>query len=73
MAPSSKKLHWQGYVVMKNPCRFQGVRKALGLPDTTHMEIARGSDEENRAYCTKEETRWYEPLFDFETSTFLTF
>lgn len=47
--------HIQGYV------RFK-IRKALSaakalIADTAHMEIARGSEEQNRAYCTKADTR----------------
>lgn len=62
-APETGKLHWQGYAVYDNACRFQGARKKLGLTDSCHMEAAKGNDEQNKKYCTKEDSRVCE--FDF--------
>ena len=56
-SPTTGKLHWQGYVRLTKNVRFQGMRKILGLNDSTHCEVARGSDQDNDRYCSKEETR----------------
>lgn len=54
--PESSRLHFQGYVRLRNKVRVRGVQKLLGLP-TAHMERRRGSHEEATAYCSKQETR----------------
>lgn len=46
--------HLQGYLYLKNAVRFATVKK---LDATAHWEPARGTAEENKAYCTKEEGR----------------
>lgn len=53
--PSTKKIHWQGILLLKNPARLVGTSKSLrcGKP---HLEIMRGSWEEAMAYVTKTET-----------------
>lgn len=51
--------HFQGYVVFKNRKRLQSA-KAM-IDERAHMEIARGSDEQNIAYCSKPDTRIGEP------------
>jgi len=60
--PPSNALHIQGYIQFERKVRGTQVtgliadlfEPAEGMP---HTEPARGSDEENEAYCTKEETR----------------
>lgn len=42
--------HWQGFVRFKNPRSLAGVKK---LFPRAHLEIARGTDADNLAYCTK--------------------
>lgn len=51
--------HVQGYVYFNNPRTFGGVQRILRLIDGSypHIEAARGTPAQNRAYCTKEETR----------------
>lgn len=54
--PDTKRFHWQGYVEFKGSKRFKGVQESLGLPGA-HLEKARGSGEDNRTYCTKEDSQ----------------
>ena len=58
--------HLQGYVRFKDATRFNQVKLQTfntpeGVPvfpfNTAHLEVARGKPEENKAYCTKAETR----------------
>lgn len=49
--------HLQGYVRFVARKRLATAKDALRLGDGVHMEIARGSEEDNKRYCTKEETR----------------
>lgn len=48
-------LHIQGYVQFKRPCTIKTAKKKL--ISRGHYEIARGTPEQNIAYCTKSETR----------------
>lgn len=43
--------HLQGYIVSKEPIRFNTLKNKN---KRVHWEVARGSDESNRAYCSKE-------------------
>lgn len=52
--------HIQGYLCFKNQKTLSGVKK-LFLPHKPHLEFARGNPEQNRTYCTKEETRQQGP------------
>lgn len=45
-------VHLQGYVVFKKKCRMAGVKKLL-KDNTVHVEPARGTPTENKAYCSK--------------------
>lgn len=49
VAPSTGTPHLQGYVRFKSERAIGGVRKEFGC----HVEIAKGSFEENYKYCTK--------------------
>lgn len=54
--------HLQGYVYFQNPVRMVGCKAALvALSDDTakgaHLEVARGTAQQNRDYCTKVDTR----------------
>lgn len=57
--------HVQGYVVLKKRCRLNAAKEALGSNEA-HMEQARGSEQQNKEYCTKAETRLEGP-FEFGT------
>jgi len=48
-------LHLQGYLCSAKPKRLGGWKSIIGL--RAHVEAARGSAAQNRAYCTKEDTR----------------
>ena len=47
--------HIQGYVRFKNRRKFSVVQQ--WLPHGAHIEKARGSEQQNKDYCTKEDTR----------------
>ena len=46
--------HIQAYISFENAVAFTTVKTIF---QGAHIEAARGSPEENRTYCTKEETR----------------
>lgn len=48
--------HFQGYVAYRIKVRLSTLQRDFGMH--AHYEVARGTPEENRAYCTKEEGRW---------------
>jgi len=50
--PKSKKLHWQGYIQMVNQCRPRKLKLIFNYMGT-HLELARGSAKDNKAYCSK--------------------
>ena len=66
-APDTGRLHWQGYVEVKEKCRIKKMKEVLGCP-SAHLEPRRGSQEEAIAYCTKEESR-AEPYEKMEHGT----
>lgn len=47
--------HFQGYFILKKKTRLSGLRKSIS--GRAHFEIARGNPQQNRAYCSKEESR----------------
>lgn len=51
--PTSKKIHFQGYISYKNGKTFKQTKRWFGL-DKIHLEIARADDFKNQAYCEKE-------------------
>jgi len=56
VAPETGAIHCQGYVRFKAKKRMQTVKNELGRDDA-HVEHARGSEEQNREYCTKDASR----------------
>lgn len=50
VAPTTGTQHIQGYVYFKNARGIKAIRKALQC----HVEISRGTAEQNRTYCMKE-------------------
>lgn len=54
-APSSGRLHFQGYLELHQPSRATRLKTILGDP-TVHVELAKGSAAHNIAYCSKEDT-----------------
>ncbi|UPW41363.1 replication associated protein [Dipodfec virus UA06Rod_92] len=57
VAPTTRTEHLQGYVYFKNPRAFNSTKRAIGL--NSHIEIARGSPQDNIRYC-KKENNWKE-------------
>jgi len=55
-APSTGHLHTQGFCRFKNRVRLAAAQRLLGL-DRAHFELAKGTDQNNKDYCTKLETR----------------
>lgn len=51
--------HLQGYISNDKPTTFRKWKEIIGT--RAHIEAARGTAEENKAYCTKEDTRAGEP------------
>lgn len=54
VAPSTERLHWQGCVKMKTPCRLPKVRSTIGCM-TAHFEASRSWDSA-KEYVKKPET-----------------
>lgn len=52
LAPTSGTPHLQGYVVFSKNKRFSAVKNLLS--PRYHLELAKGSTEQNVAYCTKD-------------------
>ena len=51
--PKTKKKHQQGFFQLKKKMRITGIVKQKGM-GAMHMEVMRGSYEENKKYCSKE-------------------
>lgn len=47
-------LHWQGFIIMKKPQRLSWMKNNIN--NRAHWERARGTNEQAREYCRKEET-----------------
>lgn len=56
--------HIQGYIEFKGAWRFSRVKRFVSPVVSARVEMARGSGDSNRTYCTKEETRVLGP-FEF--------
>lgn len=57
-APTTGNLHWQTYVIFKQPKRVAGCQKALGVGKENKVIRPRGSSESCADYCRKQETAW---------------
>lgn len=57
--PKTYRFHWQGYIILKNSARLSALKAWM---PTAHWEIAGGTTEQNIAYCTKESTRYCDPV-----------
>lgn len=62
-APTTGALHIQGWIAVNSPIRFSAIKKLLPTEgtrstwNTAHMEICRGSIEDNEKYVSKVETQ----------------
>lgn len=61
--PTTKKYHYQGYIEFNKAKAFSTVKELLGDP-TVHLEPRRGTREQARAYCMKDDSRLpgYKPI-----------
>lgn len=55
-SPTTSREHIQGYIEFSNKKSLNQVKQALESTHA-HLEAARGTPHQNRAYCTKDETR----------------
>lgn len=65
--PTTGRIHIQGYVEFNKPVRLARAKKLLSAP-TAHLEKRKGSREQARDYCMKEDTRHEGP---FEIGTWI--
>ena len=49
--------HFQGYLELSSPQRIAALKRAFPEFERAHFEVARGSQEQCIAYCSKEDTR----------------
>lgn len=56
IAPTTGRLHWQGFVIFSRRKRFSTVARFLG-PDRLDVRVARGTSRQCVDYCSKEESR----------------
>lgn len=59
-APTTGKLHVQGYVQLKKKARMSTVKGILHHDDA-HLETSKGTPRQNLSYCTKADTRLLGP------------
>lgn len=55
--PTTGRKHLQGFLRLKTAKSLKAVKKLLNSQQV-HLEIAKGSDEQNRTYCTKDGDFW---------------
>lgn len=53
ICPTTQRQHLQGYIQFDHQRTLTALKKFLGLPKI-HLEIANGSSEDNKAYCSKD-------------------
>lgn len=63
-APTTGRIHWQGYIELTKPMRIPGVKRTLyehwgnkTLFNTANLKVRDGTQEQAIAYATKEDTR----------------
>jgi len=61
-------VHIQGYVVFNNRKRQATVK---AMEPTAHLEVRRGTHEQAKAYCSKEDTRIEGPIIEGDDSSIL--
>ena len=50
----NETLHWQGFLILKKPQRLSWLKNNIN--PRAHFEVARGTNEQARDYCRKDET-----------------
>lgn len=53
IAPTTNKTHWQGYIELTKPMRFAAIKKLFN-DNTIHIEARKGTREQARDYCKKD-------------------
>lgn len=56
LSPETKKVHWQGFLIMNTRVRMSTVKKSLSS-NTVHLEVSKGSAEQNKEYCSKSKSK----------------
>lgn len=56
VCPTTGRRHLQGYVHFKTPKRLSEIKRIFGA--TIHAEIAKGSAQQNKTYCSKTSDFW---------------
>ena len=57
VCPETERKHLQGYIYFHKKRRFNGVLAVL--PEGINIRAAKGSDEDNAFYTSKERRGWY--------------
>jgi len=52
ISPKTNRKHLQGFICFSNPRSIAGIKDFFSCP-WMHLEVARGSPEQNRKYCSK--------------------
>lgn len=60
--PASQRLHAQWYAQLQKPMRGTGFLAAVPIFAGSHFEECRGTAEQNRAYCSKEDSKVFGPV-----------
>jgi len=55
--PKTERLHFQGYCALTKPMKGPAFQRLIHSSELFHWEIPGGTPEQNKTYCTKEETR----------------
>jgi len=63
IAPTTGTPHIQGFVSLNTRKRLSGLKKLVG--DRAHLEVARGTAQQNRDYCSKSESAIPETFEEF--------
>lgn len=66
VAPATGHNHIQGYVRFNERVRVQKAKQLLAIPGA-HFEMCKGTEEQNRKYCTKEDSRAPGPAGEYGT------
>lgn len=65
--PQTGRTHWQGYVHLKKRTRLLMTKTLLGSHEDMHLSSARGTEKQNRDYCTKLDSRVGDSVHEFGT------
>jgi len=49
--------HLQGFIMLNRRCSMAAVKRDVFMSTTVHLEVARGTPQQNHTYCTKTEGR----------------